>query len=509
MFVFQRFRYRARPMIQASATLAVLLGASLLVACAAPGGGQPKAGSGLETWLKQDVYPHLRDRFEHPRLKGQPFIVVAMDGDDTLAEIDELRAWVRREMRAEFMQTPGVNMVWRPTVKPLHHQRSLAERHCTAAAGGEINVQIGIDAGIDSLSGDLKVSIAVFDLQTRRPVTGFSPPRYRGRLSERERELLDDKNKKTDEYLRGLRPLPFAGNEVDLLASYLAQNLSCLLSRLAQGRLRLYAPPPQGAIPRVFANTFNAIDNYLGQLREVTITDNPRDADVHLQSEIIPVDRQQGIYQVWVDVRQTDDSRLGGSQTNAYVRLSAAEAQDIVRIDPPAGRSDPRRDLIASVAAVTAARPSLCRGADPWRFGDIPVPASGLSSGACFALKVRLAGAAAVSLFGQNRGQIVRVHPDNCAAPGALSAGQELRMPRDGRVLRLDEHPGTERFHVVAVAGEGAAALLEQRLPHIPCRPGSTPRQSASVADFERAMRLLAADARVRVDYKTVEFAHY
>lgn len=503
MFVFRRFRHRARPVIQASATLAVLLGASLLVACAAPGGAPSKAGSGLETWLKQDVYPHLRDRFEHPRLKGQPFIVVAMDDDDTLARIDGLRAWVRREMRAEFMQTAGLNMVWRPTVEPSRHPRSLADLRCTAAAGSEINVQIGIDAGIDSLSGDLKVSIAVFDLETLSPVTGFSPPRYRGRLSEPERELLD--NSEIDGYLRGLRPLPFAGNQGDLLASYLAQNLSCLLSRLPQGRLRLYAPPPQGAIPRVFANTFKAIDNYLGQLREVTITDNPRDADVHLQSEIIPVDRQQGLYQVWADVRQTDDSRLGGSQTNAYVRLSADDARDIVSIDPPAERSD----LIASVAAVTAVRPSLCRRAYPWRFGDIPVPASGLSSGACFALKVRLAGAAAVSLFGQNRGQMVRVYPDSCAAPGALSAGQELRVPRDGRVLVLDEHPGTERFHVVAVAGEGAAALLEQRLPHMSCRPGFNPRQSASVADFERAMRRLAADARGRVDYKTVEFAHY
>lgn len=508
MFVFQRFRHRARPVIRASATLAVLLGASLLVACAAPGGGTSKAGSGLEAWLKQDVYPHLRDRFEHPRLKGQPFIVVAMDGDDTLAEIDELRAWVRREMRDEFMQTAGTNMVWRPTVEPWRHPRSLAGLRCTAAAGGEIKVQIGIDAGIDSLSGELKVSIAVFDLETLSPVTGFSPPRYRGPLSERERELLLD-NSKIDEYLRGLRPLPFAGNQGDLLASYLAQNLSCLLSRLRQGKLRLYAPPPQGAIPRVFANTFTAIDNYLGQLREVTITDNPRDAEVHLQSEIIPVDRQQGIYQVWVDVRQADDSRLGGSQTNAYVRLNADDARDIVSIDPPAGRSDPRRDLIASVAAVTAARPGLCRRADPWRFGDIPVPASGLSSGACFALKVRLAGAAAVSLFGQNGGQMVRVHPDSCAAPGALSAGQELRVPRDGRVLMLDERPGTERFHVVAVAGEGAAALLEQRLPHMPCRPGFNLRQSTSVADFERAMRRLAADERGRVDYKTVEFAHY
>ena len=509
MFVFQRFRHRARPVIQAAAALAVLLGASLLVACAAPGGASSKAGSGLETWLKQDVYPHLRDRFEHPRLKGQPFIVVAMDGDDTLAEIDALRAWVRKEMRDEFMQTAGLNMVWRPTVEPWRHPRSLADLRCTAAAGSEINVQIGIDAGIDSLSDELKVSIAVFDLETRSPVTGFSPPRYRGPLSERERKLLVADSKKTDEYLRGLRPLPFAGNQGDLLASYLAQNLSCLLASLPQGGLRLYAPPPQGAIPRVFANTFDTIDNDLGQLREVTITDNPRDADVHLQSQMTLVDRQQGLYQVWIDVRQPDGSRLGGSQTKAYVRLNAAEAQDIVSIDPPAGRSDPRRDLIASVAAVTAARPSLCRRADPWRFGDIPVPVSGLSSGACFALKVRLAGAAAVSLFGQNRGQMVRVHPDGCAAPGTLSAGQELRMPRDGRVLLLDEHPGTERFHVVAVAGEGAAALLEQHLRHIPCRPGFNPRQSASVADFERAMRRLAADARGRVDYKTVEFAHY
>ena len=321
MFVFQRFRHRARPVIQASATLAVLLGASLLVACAAPGGGLSKAGSGLETWLEKDVYPHLRYQLlDHPRLKGQPFIVVAMDGDDTLAEIDALRAWVRDEMRAEFMQTPGVKMVWRPAVEPWRHPRSLAGLRCTAAAGGEINVQIGIDAGIDALSGDLKVSIVAFDLKELSPVTGFSPPRYRGRLSERERELL--KISKTDEYLRGLRPLPFAGNQGDLLASYLAQNLSCLLARLPQGGLRLYAPPPEGAIPRVFANTFNAIDNDLGQFREVTITDNPRDADVHLQSEITLVDRQQGLYQVWINVRQPDGSRLGGSQTNAYVRLS-------------------------------------------------------------------------------------------------------------------------------------------------------------------------------------------
>ena len=524
MPVIKPLRYNAQPRVKSCATFALLLlAASVLLACAAPGGTKDSGGNGLEGWLERDVYPHVIPRLtkgKHPRLGGKPFIIVATDENDTvLAEIDELRAWVRSEMRAEFMRTPGINLIARPAVEPWRHHRSLTDLSCTEDAQEDVEAYIGIDASIDRLSGDLKVSIVAFGLEEAfKPVTGFSPPRYKDRPSERELSLL--RRSETDEYLRGLRPLPFEGNQGDLLASYLAQNLSCLLRELKrelpEGKLQLYAPPPKGEISRVFANTFDSIGKDLGQLREVSITEDLIDADVWLQSKITLVDTQKRLYQLWIDVKRADGSLVGGSQTRAYVRLNAADARDIVAVDSaPAPRPVPARaDLIASVAAVTVDSPALCRTQNPWMFGETPVPGRGLPSGACFALKVRMANDAVVSVFGQKAGQMARFYPCDAWGErgGRLVAGQELHVPQgDPPVLVLDNDRGVERFHIFAVADRGAAAALEKRMQHIPghCTPGLNSRETATVASFERAMRGLAADTRGRVDHKIVQFVHY
>ena len=203
-----------------------------------------------------ELYPYLKERLgEHPRLKGQPFTIVAMDGDNTLADIDGLSAWVREEIREELQQATGVNLVWRPGVKLWTHPRSLADLPCGAATGAA--VQIGIDARVDDMDKGLKVSVRALDLNERAWVSGFGR-RYEGRGSRRELRALA--RSELDEHRRGLKPLPFESHQADFLASYLAQNLSCLLRELGGSRLKLYAPPPGGRLPRLFATTSAIVD---------------------------------------------------------------------------------------------------------------------------------------------------------------------------------------------------------------------------------------------------------
>ncbi|MEM1144729.1 MAG: DUF4384 domain-containing protein [Pseudomonadota bacterium] len=501
----------------------LVAGFSLVSLAGILGPANAEAATRLERWMDKELIPHLTERLgEHPRLKGEAFSIVAMQGDNTSPEIDGLSEWLREEIHEELQSAPGVNLVWRPTVAPWKHPRSLADLNCSASRG--VNVQIGIDTRWDDVANKLKVSVRALDLEEGAWISGFGE-RYEGRASKRERNAMA--GARLDEHLRGLKPLPFSSTQADLLASYLAQNLSCLLRQVDSDQLRVFAPVPAGEMPRLFATTMGIVDNYLGQFREVTLTADPLDADVVLQTELFKIDSARGIHQIWVDVKQQNDgSTLSGSQTQAYLQLTAEDLADTVQVEPvsisASGAAattswDKTEDLIQAASAVTVASRSLCRSNTPWMLGQVELaPTDSLPSGSCFALKITLAQDANLLVFGQNAdGQMTRLFPSQCDALGDLGsgffmAGQQLHLPQNNNgLLVLDNTTGTERYHIVAVDDETAAAAVNKRTSGIPdvCSGGASDRET--VKGFETAMARLSKTTRGHVQHRTVQFGHH
>ena len=59
-----------------------------------------------------------------------------------------------------------------------------------------------------------------------------------------EKLLALSKDTRVDEYLRGLRYLPFEESQKDLMAAYLARRVSCIFQSMAEGKpiYRVYKP---------------------------------------------------------------------------------------------------------------------------------------------------------------------------------------------------------------------------------------------------------------------------
>ena len=106
-------------------------------------------------------------------------------------------------------------------MQPWEHHRSGGRVACDTASSARYYV--GID--VTHASGDsYRVSVRALDISTAAWVTGFAKS-WQGRLTRRQQQALAER--RADEYLRGLRVLPFAPGESDLLAAYVARNLSC------------------------------------------------------------------------------------------------------------------------------------------------------------------------------------------------------------------------------------------------------------------------------------------
>ncbi len=140
---------------------ALLLLATLLSGCVtAPTRGQ-QTPSDLNDWVEQALNPYLAEQLgRHPKFKGQPFLLVAMKGDEVEADIDRLRDEVRVRVFDHLLNVPGVNAAWRPAVRPWRHHRTLAELQCNEA--DSVRYYIGIESH-EGMDGDTRIAVRALD----------------------------------------------------------------------------------------------------------------------------------------------------------------------------------------------------------------------------------------------------------------------------------------------------------------------------------------------------------
>jgi hypothetical protein len=430
-----------------------------------PAAPQRPAQARLEPWVKNELAPYLADQLSrHPRFRGQPVLVVRLEGSDVQPDIDDLTGTIREQIREALLDTPGATLPWRPSRQEQRHHRRLAHADCRNLR--DANYFVGIETS-RTLSGEYRISVRALDLKAREWVTGFGKT-WQGQLSAAERAAMQQRH--PDEALRGLRVLPFSPDQIDLASDYLANNLSCLLQQQDQEELVIRVDAARVDLP-FLSRLLGMIGNNLSRYREVRVSDSPAEADLVLRGEAHEL--QPGLYQVWVVLNaEGSGTHLAGMDTATYLSTGAGQAGP--PRPPPADREPRvrRLDLVPRASGgfglelavehadrvfviahsqgegVTRLYPRGCRG----------VAADG--GGRYRAAELPLTGEAtvyAIAVRGREPGERLARHiyvlPDSCSG-GSRSALSDARL-----------EPWLERLDRLVAEHRGQLAWSAQRTP--------------------------------------------
>ena len=271
----------------------------------------------LENWIQDIATPYLiKELGDNPRFKGKSFLIVNMDKNDVESEIDDLTMQIREDIIDAILVKSGIGLVWKPSIKQLEHHTNVENIECNRL--NKEDYYIGIDAVISSTTGKLKVKIRALDIAEKKWITGFAVPIFKGNPSSMQKKSLQKKS--PDNYLLGLRPLPFNERQADLLAAYLSRNLSCLFSNMELDEIIVYVKNESLSKIEYFQNAFNLISNYLARYRKVTVTDNPFQANILIKVKVEKI--YKGLFQVWVSAKYKKNGiYVPGRETDAYVSL--------------------------------------------------------------------------------------------------------------------------------------------------------------------------------------------
>ncbi|MEJ2169425.1 MAG: DUF4384 domain-containing protein, partial [Desulfobacterales bacterium] len=338
-------------------------------------------------------------------------------------------------------------------------------------------------------------------------------------------------------YLRGRRPLPFSDEQPDLLAAYLARNLSCLLQQAASEDLVVHVVNPPENAPAVIKTTLELVGKYLARLREVEVTDDPNQANVSVVVEIHTI--HQDLHQIWVFARYRRDGKyLPGAEAEAYVLIDARKPAPFAGIPnerpypllPTAPGMSNSAKIIASFDLLTPVNQKSCLTGTPWHSGARRLgPRARLPGGGCLAVEVTLATAAYIFLVSQDTGgELTRMFPTTCAGlqkhvvplpPGRPFQFPSVSDPKAG-VLELAGSPGMERIYAIAVTSPDLAARFAARLAEVQglCRSGqrfpdgltagNPQRSDARNYQWQAYLHRLSADHPERVQYREISFWH-
>lgn len=433
---------------------------------------KPADDAAFERWFNDELTPYLTQQLSrHPHFQGKSVLLVKLDEQDISPRIDAFTDQLRTRLFDSLMQTPGVNLYWRPAERVFQHHRRLADLQCSVLQ--DLAVYLGLDARLLP-DGQGRVAVRALDRQAGQWVSGFGKS-WQGRLSAEHQQALQHSS--PDAYLRGLRPLPFAADQADLNAEYLARNLACLLQQTGLPKLIVHFAPLQANTTQYFHTLSELLSHYLAQFQEVAISETAAGSTVSITQDVRMIDGQ-GLHQHWLIPTWLDKGiRLSGTTTVSYARLSshmsAALPESTVQLSQD---FRPKQVLIHAFDLVAPTQSEDCNGPVYWDRGMKAVADGALlTSGACFGLRLNLQQAATVVLLQQDGlGRWKRLHPrcSQSTMSWRLPAMQTQRFPGGNTSVLskyvLDDQPGTERFYVLATTSEAVSTQLQRYAKAIP-----------------------------------------
>jgi len=436
--------------------VAVILATLLILGCV----NQPirsvlHQDSSLQHWLDSELAPYLAEQLgQHPRFKGEPVMLVQLDGPDIQPDIDGLTRTLRNQLMDRLLTEPGLTLPWQPQQQPAQHHRRLDRVQCGRIR--DASHYIGIEITRNA-SSEHRVSVRALDVQASEWVSGFGK-HWTGRLSANEERALQERRR--DESLRGLRVLPFSGAYPDLAATYLANNLSCLLRQQDEDNLVLYVAPLQSDQPRL-RTLLSLIGNNLSRYREVRVTDRKKEANFLLRGEAYEI--HSGLYQLWVVLHPEDSGEhLSGMDTATWVRIESGSQTPVAQTS-----AEPIYDPKPAIAPLQLVRQTNRSQNCTRQRANRP------DDPGCRALEVTVEKTEQVFVFVHDaKDGISRLSPGHCAVGGMTAFDMPGTLTYDFPAERFAE-PGWPTVYAIAVSDRQLAQRFERHLQHLPDACGS------------------------------------
>ena len=292
-----------------------------------PQGPSPQVSTGssfekIDRWIHNDLLPVLVKKItKNPNLKGKAFTIAGWDVEKNSikAGIDTLTKEIIESISSELRKYRGIDYVPRSPIRPLDltHQERLVDLHCDEYR--HIEWYLLLTVRINKLTGKLSLTVhgAFPERVYFKNVPGLSMD-FECDVSQKVLTLLSQS--KTDEYLRGLRYLPFDESQKDLLAAYLARRVSCIFKDMSGGdEFVVFVDQSNAGINSFFRETFHIIELYLDQFREIKMTSDRSKADVVMTCEAISISGD--LCQVWLTAKEANGKGGGiGASTAAYLK---------------------------------------------------------------------------------------------------------------------------------------------------------------------------------------------
>lgn len=466
-------------------SLVVLLCAMANIAVAANEGD-------LDRWLDREAVPFVKTALlDHPRFKGETVMFVVLDENATATMSNELALSLRDRLLHAAVDTPGVTIAWRQGRSNAHHGTEAID--CTR---DDVDYYIGIELS-QQLDDSYSVNLRALDLQERSWVSGFGQS-WRGHLSMTQRRAL--RQNKVDETFLGARDVPFTADQNDLLARYLAHELSCALLRETSGDYII--PADQSAEPAAgLDNTIELVSNNVAANAAIELTNDARKANAELSGKAHQID--DGLFQYWLTVTPKDaDSELSSLSVSAYLLKPDAAFANMTPI--PGEQSAERREYVIPVRT-TVAMPSSQRGVliGPNSFADD-----------------------AVVFFIQNQPHfgLVRLDSGVCrdrTMATVVRAGDPFQIPvkyshsLKSKTISTDDWyvtPLRDTYYAIAVADERSARQIANHIDLLPIRCGASTRRGLSgqaLHDWFDELAALAAGSAQHIDWRAVEIRDF
>ncbi len=398
----------------------------------------------LNEWLDDEAVPTLTRTFsQHPRFKAETIRVAALDGEQVAGRSNGLTTAVRDALHSALLQQPGLNII-------------LADgpENCTMAPID--GYYLAVEASPSGSRG-ANVQLRVFDIVEQQWISGFVH-QWRGDLTSAQRGALG--RSVVAASARGLRVLPFAADQSDLLAARLAADLACQLKR--EGNDELIVQPARDPGAALIAG------NLAGKHKIPVAAEGV----LELETRVHKVDDE--LYQVWAILTPaTSSDELSSIATSVYATrplLKAATpvaSRQVVSAMIPGVAAKTDIELLSRLRVI-----GLTAGCQDsrWRqqatdLGDRPV----VAPGGCFGLDFERHPKAQVYIVShQVDAALKRLYPARCTRNAVGSHDAAIRFPERKLPLPWDARSGTETLYVIAARGSRANNRLDRLVAQLP-----------------------------------------
>lgn len=439
----------------------------------------------LERWLDREAVPFVKTALlEHPRFKGETVMFVVLDANATATTSNELALSLRDRLLDAAVDTPGVTIAWRQGSSNAHHGTEAID--CTR---DDVDYYIGIELS-QQMDDSYSVSLRALDLKERSWISGFGQS-WRGHLSMSQRRAL--RQNKVDETFLGARDVPFTADQNDLLARYLAHELSCALLRETSGDYIIPADLSAEGVD----STIELVSNNIAANDAIELTSDIQTANAGISGKAHQIDDQ--LFQYWLTVTPNGkNSELSSLSVSAY--LLRPDARYAVTARPRHEYSEDRHEYVVPVRT-TVAMPDSRRGALIGRssFSDD-----------------------AVVFFIQNQPHfgLVRLDSGVCrdrTMALVVRAGDPFQFPvtyahsLNSETIDADEWyvtPLRDTYYAIAISDERAARRIANHLDQLPIRCGASTRRGLSgpaLQEWLDEFATLAAISADHIDWRAVE----